>query len=72
MAKRCAFLLAGLMLASSAVGCCCGITERGYAPVPTDLYHNEWERRRLTASRRAAPARRAQHDEVDRHRAATR
>jgi cobaltochelatase CobN len=28
-------------------GCCCGLTERGFAPVPTDLYHNEWERRKL-------------------------
>ncbi len=30
-----------------ATGCCCGLTDRGYAPVPTDLYHNEWERRKL-------------------------
>jgi hypothetical protein len=29
MAKRCAFLLAGLMLASSAIGCCCGLGHRG-------------------------------------------
>jgi len=28
-------------------GCCCGHTDRGYAPVPADLYHREWERRRL-------------------------
>lgn len=28
-------------------GCCCGITERGFAPVPSDLYHQEWERRKL-------------------------
>jgi cobaltochelatase CobN len=28
-------------------GCCCGLTERGFAPVPEDLYHNEWERRKL-------------------------
>ena len=28
-------------------GCCCGHTEHGYPPVPTDLYHDEWERRRL-------------------------
>ena len=28
-------------------GCCCGRTEDGHAPVPTDLYHQEWERRRL-------------------------
>jgi cobaltochelatase CobN len=28
-------------------GCCCGHTERKFAPVPTDLYHNEWERRKL-------------------------
>ncbi len=30
-----------------ATGCCCGRTEDGFAPVPTDLYHAEWERRRL-------------------------
>ncbi len=30
-----------------ATGCCCGHTERGHAAVPTDLYHAEWERRRL-------------------------
>src|SRR5262245_16533978 len=30
-----------------ATGCCCGRTEDGFAPVPTDLYHDEWERRRL-------------------------
>ena len=28
-------------------GCCCGHTEHGYPPVPTELYHEEWERRRL-------------------------
>jgi cobaltochelatase CobN len=28
-------------------GCCCGHTDRKFAPVPTDLYHNEWERRKL-------------------------
>jgi len=28
-------------------GCCCGRTEDGHAAVPTDLYHQEWERRRL-------------------------
>lgn len=28
-------------------GCCCGIIERGHAPVPEALYHNEWERRKL-------------------------
>ncbi len=27
--------------------CCCGRTEDGFAPVPADLYHDEWERRRL-------------------------
>jgi nitrile hydratase accessory protein len=27
--------------------CCCGRTEDGFAPVPTDLFHGEWERRRL-------------------------
>ncbi len=30
-----------------ATGCCCGHTERGFAPVPEDLYHGEWERRKL-------------------------
>jgi cobaltochelatase CobN len=30
-----------------ATGCCCGHTERGHAPVPLDLYHNEWARRRI-------------------------
>ncbi|HKZ07236.1 MAG TPA: nitrile hydratase accessory protein [Methylomirabilota bacterium] len=30
-----------------ATGCCCGRTEDGFAPVPTELYHQEWERRRL-------------------------
>jgi cobaltochelatase CobN len=28
-------------------GCCCGNTERGFAPVDTERYHNEWERRKL-------------------------
>ncbi|OUC04944.1 hypothetical protein RY27_30280, partial [Litorilinea aerophila] len=28
-------------------GCCCGHTERGFAPVPHDLYYREWERRKL-------------------------
>src|SRR5258706_15609607 len=28
-------------------GCCCGLIDRGFAPVPTDLYHNEWEQRKL-------------------------
>jgi cobaltochelatase CobN len=28
-------------------GCCCGHTERGFAPVPHDLYYNEWTRRKL-------------------------
>ncbi|CAN5523929.1 cobaltochelatase subunit CobN [soil metagenome] len=35
------------MLIVCATGCCCGHTDRGYAPVPTDLYHNEWERRKF-------------------------
>jgi nitrile hydratase accessory protein len=30
-----------------ATGCCCGHTERGHAPVPEDLYHREWARRRI-------------------------
>ena len=28
-------------------GCCCGLTDRGHDPVPEELYHSEWERRRL-------------------------
>jgi cobaltochelatase CobN len=30
-----------------ATGCCCGHTERGHAPVPVELYHDEWARRRI-------------------------
>ena len=30
-----------------ATGCCCGRTEDGFAAVPTELFHGEWERRRL-------------------------
>ena len=30
-----------------ASGCCCGHTERGHMPVPVDLYHSEWARRRI-------------------------
>jgi nitrile hydratase accessory protein len=30
-----------------ASGCCCGRVDDGFAPVPADLYHREWERRRL-------------------------
>jgi nitrile hydratase accessory protein len=30
-----------------ATGCCCGRTEDGVAPVPTETFHREWERRRL-------------------------
>ena len=30
-----------------ALGCCCGHTEDGFAPVPSALYHAEWERRKL-------------------------
>jgi cobaltochelatase CobN len=30
-----------------ATGCCCGHTERGHAPVPVELYHSEWARRRI-------------------------
>ena len=29
-----------------ATGCCCGHTERGHAPVPVELYDDEWERRK--------------------------
>ena len=28
-------------------GCCCGRVQDGYAPVPRDFYHSEWERRGL-------------------------
>ncbi|PJF46372.1 MAG: cobalt chelatase, partial [Candidatus Thermofonsia Clade 3 bacterium] len=28
-------------------GCCCGHVERGHPPVPEELFHNEWERRKL-------------------------
>jgi cobaltochelatase CobN len=30
-----------------ATGCCCGHTERGHAPVPIELHHSEWARRRI-------------------------
>jgi len=30
-----------------ALGCCCGHTEDGFAPILSDLYHAEWERRKL-------------------------
>jgi len=30
-----------------ATGCCCGITERGYAAVPIDVYKDEWLRRKM-------------------------
>jgi cobaltochelatase CobN len=30
-----------------ATGCCCGRTEDGFAPVPAESFHREWERRRL-------------------------
>ena len=30
-----------------ASGCCCGRTEEGFAPVPAETFHREWERRRL-------------------------
>jgi len=30
-----------------ALGCCCGHTEDGFARVPGELYHSEWERRKL-------------------------
>jgi cobaltochelatase CobN len=28
-------------------GCCCGDATQGNQPVPHDLYHHEWDRRRL-------------------------
>src|SRR5215510_9128591 len=30
-----------------ASGCCCGRTEDGFAAVPAETFHREWERRRL-------------------------
>ena len=30
-----------------ATGCCCGRTEEGFAAVPTETFHREWERRGL-------------------------
>ena len=30
-----------------ASGCCCGRTEDGFAPVPSETFHREWERRGL-------------------------
>jgi cobaltochelatase CobN len=30
-----------------ATGCCCGRTDDGFAPVPAETFHVEWERRRL-------------------------
>ncbi len=30
-----------------ASGCCCGRTEDGFAPVPAEAFHLEWERRKL-------------------------
>ncbi len=35
------------MLLVCATGCCCGHTDRGFAPVFRELYHAEWERRKL-------------------------
>ena len=29
------------------LGCCCGRTDKGFAPAPQDLHHQEWERRKL-------------------------
>ena len=36
----------GLLFVCS-TGCCCGRTEDGFAPVPVETFHQEWERRRL-------------------------
>ena len=30
-----------------ATGCCCGHTERGHAPVPSELWHDQWVSRRI-------------------------
>lgn len=35
MAKRCAFLMASLMIVSSAVGCCCGYGRSACSPCAT-------------------------------------
>lgn len=29
------------------LGCCCGRTEKGFDAVPQDLYHQQWEQRKL-------------------------
>ncbi|WP_263382081.1 cobaltochelatase subunit CobN [Granulicella arctica] len=34
-------------LSYCSLGCCCGITERGYAAVPVDVYKAEWLRRKI-------------------------
>ncbi len=34
-------------LSFCSTGCCCGKTERGYAPVPNDAFKEEWLRRKL-------------------------
>ncbi len=36
-------------LSYCATGCCCGITERGYAAVPNDVYKEEWLKRKIRA-----------------------
>jgi cobaltochelatase CobN len=33
-----------------ATGCCCGRTDEGFPPVAAQVYHEEWERRRLRNS----------------------
>ncbi len=34
-------------LSFCSTGCCCGITERGYAAVPVDVYKQEWLKRKI-------------------------
>ncbi|HEY4049426.1 MAG TPA: cobaltochelatase subunit CobN, partial [Acidobacteriaceae bacterium] len=34
-------------LSFCSTGCCCGITERGYAAVPVDVYKEEWLKRKI-------------------------
>ncbi len=34
-------------LSYCSLGCCCGITERGYAAVPVDVYKEEWLKRKI-------------------------
>lgn len=35
------------MISICITGCCCGHTDRGFAPVDGDFWHHEWERRKF-------------------------